>query len=60
MPVDGVLPTVPVEAGSKHENVTFYDVLYRFYEAVRGENLSKKGKRFTSYCVQKFLNVVKN
>ncbi|NEQ73525.1 MAG: hypothetical protein F6K23_10860 [Okeania sp. SIO2C9] len=41
MPVDGVLPTVPVvcvafrrKAGSKHWNVTLCDVLYQFYEAV--------------------------
>ncbi|WP_293127072.1 zinc ribbon domain-containing protein [Okeania sp. SIO1I7] len=40
MPVDGVLPTVPVvcvafrrKAGSKHENITLCDVLYQFYEA---------------------------
>ena len=35
MPVDGVLPTVPTEAGSKHENVTLCDVFYRFYEAAK-------------------------
>ena len=33
MPVDGVLPTVPVEAGSKHQFVTLCDALYQFYEA---------------------------
>ncbi|NEN90278.1 MAG: hypothetical protein F6K48_15720 [Okeania sp. SIO3H1] len=33
MPVDEQPPTASVEAGSKHKNVTFYDVLYRFYEA---------------------------
>ena len=33
MPVDGVLPTVPVKAGSKHQIVTLSDVLYQFYGA---------------------------
>ncbi len=33
MPVEILLPTVLLEAGSKLQFVTFCDLLYQFYEA---------------------------